>query len=774
LAFRGLLKNKLYSFLSITGFAFGFAVCIAIGLFAYYEYTMDNCHPNYTRIYRLVNSKKKTCKIDYNLNSVLANNNPEIEVAIPFDVILDLQATLKVGSRFTQLKSLCLADNNFFKVFPLKVILGNPDMPFAGRETAVITQSLASRLFEPSEDPIGKQLNLDNYFLPTISAVIEDFPSNSSFYGEILLNIDNKDYRFSFSCETEDNCINPVIHYILLDKGANAIDFAQKLNSNLDAYKFAIDSIELQPLQDIYLDNTVVDSYSLKGSRSTLIILITIGALIMLLSTINYLNYNLSLQFAKLREVGIKRVNGAGFRHLIGYYITEVSLGIIISIDFALIIVALFLPRVNNLLGKPLNLNLLLSTEMIAISLGSVILIILINSIAPLYILSRFSINTFFTGKKQDKGKMWGRNILTTIQFTIAVALLSCVFIIQKQLNYVQKADLGFNKSHLIKFSLPYNFSQRDALKHELEQLPFVTSTTFSHGSPGEINMWLGSADTTQKAFNLASITVDSSYLKTMELELIEGRWFLPGDVGKACIMNQEAIKQFGWKSFEGKQFNNGRQDGYQVIGVVKNFNFESHHKAISPACLLSCSPKGLENLYNYTIRITPGDVNSKIKQIETVWKRLSPEDPMKFDFYDTIFDNMYRKEKLLASIIIIFSIIAVALSGMGVLGQIFQTCINRTKEIGIRKVNGASTFKIVWMLNLNFVKLLAVAFCIATPLSYLIMDKWLQNFAYKTPLSWWVFVMSGLVVLTISAVAVTWQSWRAASRNPVEALRYE
>jgi len=772
LVFRNLLKNKLYSFLSITGFAIGFAVCIVIALFVYNEYTVDHCYPNYSSIYRLIDERSKTSRIDYNLNKLLSDNNPEVELTCPFDEYPS-EFTVKSDSRSSNTTGLFITSNSFFKLFSIHVLKAISNEPFSDKQTAIITESLAKKLFKKNEEPLGKPITVFNLLNATITAIVEDLPVNSSIKGNVFLNVENKDYRLSTSCETNDKCWNPLNHYLKLDERANPKEFVAKLNHNINTYKFAIDSIGIQKLSDIYLDTTLKDNCNLQGNRNLIIVFMAIGMLIMLLSIINYLNYNLSLQYSRLKEVGIKRINGAGFSHLIGYHLTDVSVSILISIDIALIIVGIFLPYINGLLDKQLSLAVLLTPVMLIFSTNVVILIILINIIAPLYILSRYNSNSIFLGKTKVQGKLVGRNFLTAFQFITAIALLSSALFIQKQLVYAQNTDLGFDKKHLLRLSLPYNFKQQLVLKQEINKLSFVVSSTLSHGSLGENIYWLGS-DTIGNAFNLGSITVDDDFIKTMNIELMDGRGFLKGDIGTACIMNQEAIKQFGWKDINSKRFNNGRVGGYQVVGLVKNFHIGSLHQAILPVCLLSCTADWAPNFYNLSIRITPGEVESKLQQIESVWKKIIPDDPMDFTFYDTMFDAMYRKEKLLAKIITIFSVIAIVLSCMGILGQVFQTCISRTKEMGIRKVNGASTWTIIRILNFNFAKLILVAFAIACPLSYYIMSKWLQNFAYKTGMSWWVFALSGLVMLVISFTTVTWQSWRAASRNPVEALRYE
>jgi putative ABC transport system permease protein len=592
MVFRRLLKNKLYNFLSISGFAIGFAVCIVIALFAYNEYTVDHCYLSHNRIYRLYDAKENAAKIDYNLNRLLIDINPEIEAICPLEVMPDVDVNIKLNRQTVKAKGVAVVNNIFFSFFSLRVIKGSPEQPFSGRETAVITQSLAAKLFKTDENPVGQSISIDNYNNATISAVIEDFPNNTSIKADLLLNIENKDYRYSTYCSDMAHCINQVFHFMLLREGSNAHELAVKLNRDIEHYRFAVDSIGLQPLTSIYLDTEIKDNQNRKGNRNLIIVMIGVGILIMSLSTINYMNYNLSVQYAQLREIGIKRINGAGLRQLAGYCLTDVSIGMIISIDFALLIVALTLPYINGVFGKQLSLDVLLTPYMFAISVLAIILIIAINSIVPLYILSRFNVSTFFTGKRQEKGRMAGRNLLTTFQFTVAIALLCCVFIVQKQLRYAQNADLGFSKEHLLRLSLPFNFRQQQALKQEINKLPFVINSSLSNGGPGDINHWMGNGDTTENMFYLACISVDEDYLKTMNIQLVDGRWFQGGDVGTACIMNQEAIRKFGWTDFNGQRYNNGREGGYQVVGVAKDFNTESFHKSIVPTCLLSCSPE--------------------------------------------------------------------------------------------------------------------------------------------------------------------------------------
>ena len=402
LVFRNLLKNKLYSFLSITGFAIGFAVCIIIALYANNEYNVDHCFLNYSRIYRVFNEKQKRCTIDYNLNAALANNNPEVESACPLECESTTEVSVKYLDRYVKTIGEISTSNSFFKVFSLRIIETMGKEPFLDKNSVIITKSLAATLFGKNDTPLGKTINISCDFDAVISAVCEDLPANASIKATIFLNSDNEKRRFNRSCSNHI-CINPVNHYLLLSKGVDRSDFVKKVNSNISSYKFAIDSIGLQPLSEIYLNSSFKDNDNLQGNKNLIIVFIAIGILIMMLSTINYLNYNLSLQYSKLREIGIKLINGANLKHLIVYHITDVSVGILISVDFASLIVGFFLSDINSLLGKQLSLNFILNPVVMISSIGVILLIILVNSLAPLYILSKFSTSSFFTGKTLEK-----------------------------------------------------------------------------------------------------------------------------------------------------------------------------------------------------------------------------------------------------------------------------------------------------------------------------------------------------------------------------------
>jgi len=771
LSFRNLKRNKLYSALNISGFAVGFAVCIIIALYTYNEFTIDQCYPEYDRITRVIDAKSNNCNLDYNLNSILREKYPEVEQACPVMLLGGMDFTVKTDKHFTRFKGMISTTNDFYKLFSIRVVKHSGNLPFEGNESAVITESLAKSLF-PDEDPLGKSILILDFLTATITAIIEDFPKNSSIQASLLLNSDNEKFRLSQFCNA-GKCINPSNHFLLLKRGATLEAFTAKLNETIVAYQPDIEKINLQKLKNIYLNPGIAGNQNNSGNRTLIIIFISIGIVILFLSIINYLNFYISLQSTKLKEIGIKKIHGAGSRQLMNFSLFEVSVSIFFSIILSLYFVSFFLPFANQLLDRQLDIEIIYHPILLLILTCILIFVICLNSFAPFYIHSNFNIQSFLSGSKSGSGKQPFRNMLTVFQFTISIVLIASVLTLYKQIAFAKHSELGFNKQMLVRLNLPRSFKNNEALKLNLNQLTFCKDVSLSNGVPGYINVGMGS-NTGEKSFMLQCLFVDIDFMKTMDIKLKEGRHFLSSDMGKTCIMNEAAVEQFGWEDIENRKFNNGREGGYQVIGVVKNFHVESLRSKIQPVCLILADKDMAKQFYNVSIRLTTGDIDQKLQEIEKQWKSFIPDEPMDYSFYDDNFDAMYKQDERLGKATGMFALIALILTCMGIFGQIFQVCVNRTKEIGIRKINGASVSEVMMMLSKNFVKLLAISFVIATPIAWYFMNKWLQDFAYRTELNWWIFALAGIIALGITLLTVSLQSWRAAARNPVVSLRYE
>jgi putative ABC transport system permease protein len=767
LALRNLIKNKVYSFLIIGGFSIGFAACILIGLYYFSEHSVNRNFSHYNQIYRLYDETNESYQIDYELYSKLQNDYPEIRQACPMGYLSGMEFTVKdeQSNSNIRISELISTNNSFFTLFEPEVTKMLGATPFEGRESVIITESVARRLFG-NENALGRKIIIHQMFSATVTAVIKEIPENSSFKAEILMNSDNERFRI-FQSTKNGRRIYVTNHFLLVRNDADIKKLTATINTAIsDGETFA-----LQNLADIYLSPATANDMHARGNRKMLTIFLFIALLIVVLSSINYFNYIITIQYSKLKITGIKKTIGASTRYLFSAIITEVTVGVLLSLMISLLIVFLLLPYSEVLFGKellPLQAGVV---KLIPVLLAIIIVVILVNSIAPVYLLSRFNVTEFLSGLQKKGGKQLGKQAMLTFQITVSVALIAVVLIIFKQLEFVKNHDLGFNKELLVRIDLPFNHPNLATLKKETEKFPFVKNSTLSFGCPGMINNRMGS-NTGEKSFMLDCIYIDENFLQTMNIELIEGRQLMKGDFGKVCFINEEAFEKFGWDNLENRKYNSGREGGYEVVGVVKDFHVKSLHQKISPTALLYDLQNGEYNVLS--VRLAPGQTGQYIEQIREVWGKVIPDETMNFTFYDDQFQMMYEKEERLAKSITFFSIVAIVLTCMGILGQIYLVSLSRIKEIGIRKVNGARTFEILTMLNKDFVKWVGFAFVIATPIAWFAMSKWLENFAYKTNLSWWVFVLAGLLALGIALLTVSFQSWKAATKNPVESLRYE
>ncbi len=765
-AYRYLKKNAAYSFLTIIGLTVGLTVFLLVALFVFNEETVDGNIPDSNRIYRLFDAEKNDCGIGYELKDVISQNYPEVEANCVLERY-EWPMVLKTNNHSLKFKTGISTTNSFFKVFDIPIISRISEKPFSGKASIILTEATAKKLFG-NKDPLGQTINVNNYFKAKVTAIIKGFPKNTSMAADYLLNCEDEHMRMSRVCNNGD-CYSPMNHFLLLKKHTDKIRFIEHFNQTIKQYQKRVSSFGLQPLTEIYLSKQMENNGNRLGNLSYIKIISVIGLIILILAVINYLNFSLSLQHSKIKEVSIKKVNGANNLQLFFYYLTESLIVILVSTFLSLLLVFAFKDFFTSFVGGELNLQILKNPLFIAIYLAVMVIILGINSIIPVYSLLKINIiqGLHNTIMRNNKGTI--RTIFTTTQFIASIALLISVFFIQKQLNFVESKDLGFNRQNLLKIDIPFRFKSYTALQSEINNLSFVKSSSYSFGVPGEINLTMGSGEKNVD-MNIKTIMIDSNFLKTFQIHLLKGRRFLKGDFHKACMFNKTAIKKLGWEDLKKRKYKMGKEDGYDVIGIVNDFNVSSLLKKQEPVCLIYDNTNKPNIL---SVRIIPGHIHQQISQIKKVWTSFS-DDPFGFQFYDVFFNAKYHKEQQLSRSITIIAIIAIILTLIGILGQVIQTCTYRTKEIGIRKVNGASVLEVVNMLNLDFVKWVLIAFVIATPIAWYSMNKWLENFAYKTSLNWWIFILAGITVLGVTLLTVSLQTFRAARKNPVEALRYE
>lgn len=774
LAIRTLLRNKFYTFLSISGFSMGFAVCLIIGLYIYGETQMDTWMPNSKRIVRLYDIPGDKCGLAWEIGESLKNEIPEVEKTCAIqlsDGKYDIP--VKTSAQFAKSQGIINTTADFFDLFPLKLIAANPGGLLSEPNAVVITESLANKLF-PGENPLGQKLSFWNYFDVAVSAVVSDFPQNSSLKADIFTSANNLKFRMDQYCD-DGKCFNPYSHYVLLKTNADRAFFTDNLNRVIPNKEYFIERLGFQDINRVYLSPSISGNIHQPGNPRLLYVLGSFGILILLLSSFNFLNFYISMQYVKIKEMGIKKINGAGFRELLSYSLTEVCISILFSLIIAFLIFSLLLPIADNLFEQPLNTQWLFTLRFGGLVVLLIAALILINSIIPVYITARYSFGSLLTKAKAVSLKQNGRKVMTFVQFSISIALIVITLSIYHQLDYIKHADLGFNKEHLVRLNFSWVFKNQDALRDKLRQLPEVEKFTLTSGVPGKIHLKLGVVTNNDTTVMFNALYADANFFKAMGIGISEGRDFLQTDNKTVCIINQEAMKHFGVDKLDGRRFNAGREGGYEIIGVCHDFLVNSMYEKIAPTVvMLKDETEDYNRLRYASILLKPGNVGLQMKELEKVWKSFIPDEPMNYEFYDETFHAMYRNEDRLAKSIGIAATIALILTFMGILGQAFQISLNRTKEIGIRKVNGATVAQVLSLLNRGFVLWVLLAFVIATPVAYYLVNKWLESFAYKASISWWTFALGGVIVLLVVMLTVTVQCWKIANKNPVEALRYE
>ena len=772
-AFRNLQRNKFYSVLSIGGFAVGFAVCIIIGLYAYSEFSVDTGFKDHERIYRLVDvdSKffdEKTTAFDYNLRDILKNNYSEIERVAPYRISSSNNFLLLTENKSFKYDYSMNTTDEMFDLLSLKIVEKARNNNLLDNNSVVLTQSMADKMFE-GKNAIGKRIALDDMQGTElfVSAIVEDLPQNTSFPNiSVFMNIE-RNLQWS-NMKKNEYSVKPVNYYVKLTDNISPIDFKDKLNSSLKNYQKIHEKVELQPITDVYLSSTDIHDLSYdtkKGNTKLILLLASIAILILALSVINYINYSIAQHQSQIKNIGIRKTNGAALSNIFNYFLSESFIGVFIAIAISLILSLLFLPFANQLLESTISIRLLFQPTPFLFFILTISFIILVNTILPQWGLMKFNLLKYLKGGYVKRGGSFATNVLSVSQFTVAVSLLTCLFFINKQLHFAKHADLGFQKENIIYLKLNGKLKLANTLKSEMEKLPFVQSSSISQGIPGIINAQLG-----RNSEDGYLIYADNDFIKTYNIEMLD-KWAIgKGKTDKICIVNETGMRKNQWKESENPKFG----DDYTVVGVMKDFKFMSFREAVTPV-IIAIDQRYINNFPNYSVRLSKGNISSQLSEMKKVWKSVMPEEySMEFEFIDDRLNVMYAKDEQLGKAISSFSIIAFILVMLGILGQVFQTCINKTQEIGIRKVNGATLLDIFKIINYRFIIWIFAAFIIASPIAYKLMQKWLENFAYKTSLDWWVFALTGLGTFAFVVTIVTLQSWNTATRNPVEALRYE
>lgn len=803
-AWRNLLKSKGFSFINIFGLAAGLACFILISLYVVDELSYDKFNSKADRIYRIHahiifgGTEMNSVVTSDMMGATLKKDYPQIE---NFTRIYASSGSklIKKGNEFLNEPDLAHVDSTFFDVFSFTSLYGDTRTALTKPNAVVLSESAARKYFGSAEQAMGKTLETDDQggTLYKVTAVIKDMPKASHFHYDFLFSIDNVDYGWG-------NYLSHNFHtYLLLKPGANAHDMEANFSQYIDKYVLPqakqymeINSMEefkksgnnleyaLMPLLSIHLHSNLFPELGVNGSIQYVYIFAAVALFVLLIACINFMNLSTARSSARAREVGIRKVLGTERKDLIRQFLTESMLTVLLALLLAIFIAMLVLPLFNTVAAKSLTLNSLLEGRFL-LFLGLLPLVVgLLAGSYPAFYLSRFNPIVVLKGKLAGGVKRsYLRSGLVIFQFTASIVLIIGTIVVYRQLNYISTTKIGYNKEQVLVLDGTYSLKQdAAAFRNEVLAMPGVVSATFSSYLPVSQSSRSNSTFSTtatmtaDKSLNMQNWRIDEQYLPTLGMELAKGRNFskdFPSD-STAILLNETAAAMLGDGDPIGKLIysRNGPGDdiiAYHVVGVVKNFNFESLRQSIAPLLLFYGESRG-----SLSCRINTTNAKALIAQIGNRWKTISAGMPFQYRFLDDSFDQMYRSEQRIGKVILIFSVIAILVACLGLFGLATYIAEQRTKEIGIRKVLGASVSGVVGLLSRDFLMLVAIAFVVAIPVSWYFMSAWLQDFAYRVNLDWWVFAFAGMLTFLIALFTVSFQAIKAALMNPVKSLRSE
>ena len=788
-AYRSLLKNKSFTAINVLGLAIGLATCMLIAFYVVDELSFDQYNLNADRIYRVNNDIKLGDNASSYATSpavlapTLKSNFPEVEQTVRF---LDRGGTMvRKGSQNIYEERMIHADPSLFDVFTLPVIEGDASSALVQPHCVVITEAIAQKYFNTTA-AVGRVLTFNDTAQYKITAVIKNVPQQSHF---------NFDFFISMSTlaeSTENNWLaNHYNTYLLLKHGTNAANLEAKLpglvarnaadqltrtfNGSLSKLKQRGDyfKFNLTPLKQIHLQSNRVGELGTNGNLQSVFLFAAIGIFILLIACVNFMNLSTARSANRAREVGVRKVLGSSRKYLIAQFLSESLMVTLAATIIAVIAAWALLPLFKQLSGKEFIISSYLLVRLIP---ALVLVVLLVGGLAGAY--PAFFLSAF---KPVDvlKGKIAGgfkggrlRSFLVVFQFAVSVFLIIGTLVIYGQLKFIQNKDVGFNRDQVLLIrNGRFLGSRAKSFKQEIKQMQGVENATLSNFFP--VTMARRSAilfkDPVQKeALTAQEWTVDEDYVNTVGIQVLAGRDFsnqLSSD-STAIIINQTAAKQLSLANpINHNLYEGGKQ--YHIIGVIKDFNFTSLRDNVTPLTL-----KLAENRGKMAVRIHSANMPLLISQIANKWADSAPGQPFTYTFMDQDFDALYRSEQRTGKLFITFSTLAIAIACLGLFGLAAYAAEQRTKEIGIRKVLGAGVSSIVQLLSLEFIKLVFIAILVATPIAWFMMNKWLQDFAYRITLTGWIPAAAGLIAVVIAFLTIGFQSVKAANANPVKSLR--
>lgn len=790
IAFRNLLKNKIFSVINLLGLAVGLAAFWMIGLYVADELSYDRFHENSDRIYRVTHEASwetgqfKTALTSAPYAPTLKKDYPEIEQAVRFAP--EGGGLIQRGKTQLRVNDMIFTDGNVFQVFQFPFLYGDPKTALSKPNSLVITEQLATKLFGNPAKALNQTVYLENNLGNVITGVLQDLPTNSHLQFSALR---------SMPANFTDGWQNFNLYtYVLLRPNTDAVAFEKKIqrffpDHLLQEMGKVNYQLNLQPLVDIHLHSHLSFEMSANGDSTYVLVFSIVAVLVLLIAAINYMNLSTARSSLRVREVGVRKAIGSERNQLVSLFLAESLLLSLFAAILGILLTELLLPFFNTFSGKELSLWQFGVLPSFGFLVFFCLLTGLLSGTYPALFLSGFRTIPALKGQlgSSATNKRF-RQSLVTFQFVITISMLVGSAVIYQQMHYTATKDLGFNREQILSFHIDKMDVRKhiSALKEQLLKSPLITAGAAVGNPIGNNNIgsrgyhFETNGKVSDASMMMQRLDADEDFLTTMEIPLVAGRNFDKNretDVTQAVLVNETLVKKLGWKDPIGKIVEANTEDTesprihFQVIGVVKDFHTYSLQHTIEPLVIQRALGTQQDNLY---VRIRPEQTEAALAYIQTVYRQFDPASDFEYSFLDQNFAHQYESEQKQGQLLLTFTILTIFIACLGLFGLVTFTAEQRTKEIGIRKVLGASVPNIVGMLSKDFLLLVGVAALVAFPLAWYAMHRWLEDFAYRIEMHWWIFAGAGLMALLIALLTISTQAIRAATANPVRSLKSE
>jgi len=800
ISWRNIIRNKFYSIILVLGLAIGIAASLLLAMYTWHELTYDNFHEKKDRIFLVgVDSKEgeeegKSGWTTPPTGPALQESFPEIEATTRLCFWFDDVIVSRDDKQYAE-DHIVGADSTVFSIFTIPFIAGDPRTALKEPNSIVITERIAKKYFG-AEDPLGQTLHFESFFSACkITGVVKDYPDNSHFDLDILFSLSSlKTINFDFD-QWQNHTFST---YLLLHPSARPDEVESKMPQFIKAhltpylmqhYQKSYDEVYkggdyynlfLMPLKEVHLSTMIFENR--EGKRMLTYALALIGLIIIVLVCINYTNLATVLSLSRAREVGIRKATGSRSGSLFNQFLIESVLLAFIGLFIGLVLVEFCLPFFNDLTHQSLRLDyfnplLIIGLIVFTVSIGS------LSGFYPALTFSSFNPTQALKGNASVKGnRQWLRNALVIFQFTICIIMIVSTIVVYKQLTFMTNKNVGFAKDQLLVIKRPGGLKDNKIVfKNELLKNADILSVSYTETTPGRHFNGHGqhfAGTPADEIHTIFPLVADEDILQTLDLELVKGKGFKDQKVNRAgAILNETAVRTLNLKEpFEQTIDRGTLNEAVDIVGIVKDFNFKSFHYAIEPLVIfrLDVEHDDQHRASFILVKVNGQNIPSTIQYIEEKWKGMTDHYPFDYSFMDEDFNRLFERESTMAKVYTIFSVISISIACLGLLGLASFFASKRTKEIGIRKIVGASITHIAILLCRDFARWVIIAILIGSLLSAYLMHQWLQNFVYQTEINWWIYVLAGMFTLSIALITVSWHMYRASTRNPVETLRYE